>query len=66
MEIDKGKGILISEICVDDIIFGGQDALCKVFANQIKLQFEMSMLGDIKFFVGLQIYQMKYGIYITQ
>ena len=32
MKIDKEKGILISEIFYD-IIFGGQDALCKDFAN---------------------------------
>ena len=36
MKIDKDKGILISEIFVDDIIFGGQDSLCKYFANQMK------------------------------
>ena len=29
-------------------------------------EFEMSMFGEIKFFVGLQVYQMKYGIYISQ
>ena len=29
----KGKDILLFEIFVDDIIFGGQDALCKDFAN---------------------------------
>ena len=66
MKIETEKGILISEIFVDDIIFGGQDALCKDFANQIKQEFEMSMFGEIKFFVGLQVYQMKHGIYITQ
>ena len=33
MKIDKGKGILISQFFVDDIIFGGQDALCKEFLN---------------------------------
>ena len=33
MKIDKDKGILISKIFVDDIIFGGQDAFCKDFAN---------------------------------
>ena len=66
MKVDKDKGILISEIFVDDIIFGGQDALCKDFANQIKKEFEMSMFGEIKFFVGLQLHQMKNGIYITQ
>ena len=29
-------------------------------------EFEMSIFGEIKFFVGIQVYQMKYGIYITQ
>lgn len=29
-------------------------------------EFEMSMFGEINFVVGLQVYQMKYGIYITQ
>ena len=56
MEIDKDKGILISEIFVDDIMFGGQDALCKDFANQMKQEFEMSMYEEIKFFVELQLY----------
>ena len=65
MKIDKNKGILISKIFVDDIIFGGQDALCKDFANKMKQEFEMSMFGEIKFFVGLQVHQMKHGIYIT-
>ena len=66
MKIDKDKGILISEIFVDDIIFGGQDALCKDFANQMKQEFEMSMFGEIKFFMGLQVHQMKHGIFINQ
>ena len=59
----KRKGILLSKSFVDDIIFGGQDALCKDFANKMKLEFEMFMFGEIKFFVGLQVYKMKYGIY---
>ena len=66
MKIDKDRGILISEIFVDDIIFGGQDALCKDFANQMKKEFEMSMFGEIQFFVGLRVYQIRHGIYITQ
>ena len=56
MKVDKEKGVLILEIFVDDIIFGGQDDLCKDFANQMRLEFEMSMFGEIKFFVGLQVY----------
>ena len=33
IKIEIGKDILLSKIFVDDIIFGGKDALCKDFAN---------------------------------
>ena len=56
MKVEKDKGVLIFEIFVNDIIFGGHDVLCKDFANQMKLEFEMSMFGEIKFFVGLQVH----------
>ena len=36
LKTEKGKGILLAEIFFDDIIFGGQDSLCKTFANEIK------------------------------
>ena len=32
----------------------------------MKKEFEMSMFGEIKFFVGLQVCQMKFGIFISQ
>ena len=32
----------------------------------MKKEFEMSMFGEIKFFVGLQVCQMNFGIFITQ
>lgn len=57
---------LLSKIFVDDIIFGYQDALCKAFTNEMKQEVETSMFGEIKFLVGLQACQMKYGRYITQ
>ena len=57
MKTNKEKGIIISKIFVYDIIFEGQDDLCKEFANQMKQEFEMSMFGEIKFFVGLQVHQ---------
>ena len=66
LKIEGGKGILLATFFFDDIIFGGQDGLCKAFANEMKKEFEMSMFGEIKFFVGLQVYQMKSGNYITQ
>lgn len=58
--------ILLAEIFVDDIIFIGNDDVCKSFFEEISKEFEMSLFGKIKFFVGLQIQQMKDGISITQ
>ena len=57
---------MISEIFVDDIIFGGKEVLSKDFADKMKHEFEMPMFGEIKFFVGLQVHQLKYGIFVTQ
>ena len=48
------------------IIFGGKEALCKSFADEMRKEFERPMFGEIKFFVGLHVYQMKQGIFITQ
>ena len=36
LKTKKGKGILLSNFFVDDIIFGCPDALCKTFANEMK------------------------------
>ena len=62
----KGKGILLAEIFVDDIIFGGKFYLCKIFSQEMMSEFEMSMFGEIKEFMGLQINLLKHGIFITQ
>ncbi|GLJ51112.1 hypothetical protein SUGI_1088090 [Cryptomeria japonica] len=62
----KGDKILVSEVFVDDIIFGGNDDMCHDFANEMKSGFEMSLVCEINFFIGLQIQQMKEGIFITQ
>ena len=56
LKIEGGKVILKAEIFVDDIIFGGKNALCKTFANEMKKEFGMSMFGEINFFVGLQVH----------
>ncbi len=58
--------IVLAEIFLDDTLFTGNDDLCKEFLEQMNKEFEMSMFGEIKFFVGLQIQQSKNGIYITQ
>ena len=43
-------------VYVDDIIFGcNKDSLVKWFASAIESEFEMSMIGELSFFLGLQI-----------
>ena len=59
--------ILLVQIYVDGIIFGAtNDSLCKEFSNDMQSEFEMSMMGELNFFLGLQIKQTKNGIFISQ
>jgi len=61
------KDIPIVQIYVDDIIFGSTNAyLCKEFSKLIQDEFEMSMMGELKFFLGIQINQCKDGVYVHQ
>ena len=53
IKLEEGKDILISKIFVDGIIFGGKEVPSKDFVDKMKHDFEMSMFGEIKFFVGL-------------
>lgn len=46
---------MLADIFVDDTLFIGNDDLCKYFSMEMSKEFEMSMFGEIKFFVGLQI-----------
>jgi hypothetical protein len=51
---------------VDDIIFGiSTDKLSKRFAKEMQKVFEMSILGEISFFLGLKISQSTKGIFIS-
>jgi len=62
-----GKDILLVQIYVDDIIFGStDDTLCKEFSKQMEDEFEMSMMGELSFFLGLQVRQEEKGIFISQ
>ena len=59
--------MIIVEIYVDDIIFGSDnDQLRKQFAQSMQNEFEMSMLGELNFFLGLQISKSNKGIFISQ
>ncbi|GKE87001.1 retrovirus-related pol polyprotein from transposon TNT 1-94, partial [Tanacetum coccineum] len=62
-----GGDILLVQVYVDDIIFGSTNLdFSKRFANLMKNNFEMSMMGELKFFLGLQVHQSPRGIFISQ
>ena len=65
--IFKGQDILVVQIYVDDIIFGStNDSLCKWFSKCMHSEFDMSMMGELNYFLGLQIKQTPEGIYVHQ
>jgi hypothetical protein len=52
---------------VDDIVFGGSShSLVARFAEDMSKEFEMSMMGELQFFLGLQIKQAKGGTFVHQ
>nr|GEY07730.1 hypothetical protein [Tanacetum cinerariifolium] len=66
--IKQKKGdILLVQIYVDDIIFGSTNKdLCKAFEKLMKDNFQMSLIGELTFFLGLQVKQKQDGIFISQ
>nr|GEY46703.1 hypothetical protein [Tanacetum cinerariifolium] len=66
--ITKHKGdILLVQIYVDDIIFVYTNLkLSKQFEKLMHIKFEMFMMGELKFFLGIQIHQSPRGIFINQ
>ncbi|WVZ89238.1 hypothetical protein U9M48_035664 [Paspalum notatum var. saurae] len=65
--LSHGGDTLIVQIYVDDIIFGGSShALVSSFAEQMSREFEMSLMGEVQFFLGLQIRQGLEGTFIHQ
>ena len=55
MKEGPNNKILLEKIFVDDTLFIRNDDLCKAFLEKMNKEFEMSMFGEIKFFVGLHI-----------
>ncbi|GJT70686.1 retrovirus-related pol polyprotein from transposon TNT 1-94 [Tanacetum coccineum] len=62
-----GKHILLVQIYVDDIIFALTDPkACEIFSYEMSSKFQMSMMGQMSFFLGLQVSQNPGGIFINQ
>jgi hypothetical protein len=52
----QGRDILIVQVSVDDIVFGGSsNSLVARFVEDMSREFEMSVMGELQFFLGLQI-----------
>ncbi|GJT17368.1 putative ribonuclease H-like domain-containing protein [Tanacetum coccineum] len=66
--IKKDKGdILLVQVYVDDIIFGStKKSLCTEFESLMHKKFQMSSMGELTFFLGLQVMQRDDGIFISQ
>ncbi|GJU89945.1 putative ribonuclease H-like domain-containing protein [Tanacetum coccineum] len=63
---DKGD-ILLIQVYVDDIIFGSTNkSLCTEIEKMMHKKFQMSSIGELTFFLGLQVKQKEDGIFINQ
>ncbi|GJZ45075.1 putative ribonuclease H-like domain-containing protein [Tanacetum coccineum] len=59
--------ILLVQVYVDDIIFGStKKSLCTDFEQIMHKRFQMSSIGELTFFLGLQVKQKEDGIFISQ
>jgi hypothetical protein len=57
----------VLQIYVDDIIFGSTNQdFCEEFGKMMANEFEMSMIGELSYFLGLQINQLKNGIFVSE
>ncbi|GJV69836.1 putative ribonuclease H-like domain-containing protein [Tanacetum coccineum] len=66
--IKKNKSdIMLVQVYVDDIIFGStKKSMCTEFEDVMHKRFQMSSMGELTFFLGLQVKQQPDGIFISQ
>ena len=66
--IRKDKNyFVVTQIYVDDIVFGAtNDSFAQSFVDEMKKMFEMSMVGELTYFLGLLVKQTDSRIYINQ
>nr|GEU89704.1 putative ribonuclease H-like domain-containing protein [Tanacetum cinerariifolium] len=61
------KDIMLVQVYVDDIIFGStKKSWCDEFEALMKSRFQMSAMGELTFFLGLQVKQKEDEIFISQ
>ena len=61
------KYLVVAQVYVDDIVFGSTiDVLTQEFSEEMKKEYEISMVGELNYFLGLQVKQRKDEIFISQ
>ena len=59
--------MIVVQIYVDNIIFGSSTQnLCDEFAELMQKEFEMSLMGELTYFLGLQVKQTATGLFVSQ
>jgi hypothetical protein len=65
--LKHGNDFLLVQIYVDDIIFGDSShSLVSSFQEMMENEFQISMMGELTFFLGIQVKQTKQGTFIHQ
>ncbi|GJS91610.1 putative ribonuclease H-like domain-containing protein [Tanacetum coccineum] len=63
----KKSDIMLVQVYVDDIIFGStKKSMCTEFEDCMHKRFQMNSIGELTFFLGLQVKQQPNGIFISQ
>nr|GFC44363.1 putative ribonuclease H-like domain-containing protein [Tanacetum cinerariifolium] len=61
------EDFILVQVYVDDIIFGSSNPqLCREFEALMHEKFQMSVMGELNFFLGLQVLQKEDGIFLSQ
>jgi hypothetical protein len=65
--LNHGTDFLLVQIYVDDTLFGGPShTLVSRFQKIMESEFQMSMMGEVTFFLGIQVKQMKQGTFVHE
>jgi hypothetical protein len=65
--LNRGTNFLLVQIYVDDIIFGvSSHSLVSIFQKMMESEFQMSMMRELSFFLGIQVKQTKQGTFVHQ
>nr|GEY58053.1 hypothetical protein [Tanacetum cinerariifolium] len=66
-EAEDKSDILLVQVYVDHIIFGStKKEMCTEFEKMMHNKFQMSSMGELTFFLGLQVKQKEDGIFISR